>query len=242
VTLVTCARRGREEVNRPLQSTPGGGFLRPKSDWSRRDIAAASALPMPMSAGDVADELRINLDTLKWCLEMTAHIHPVGSIDQLEDRTLLSYPQVDAIRVEFGHFTGSQIEAQVTDRQGHFDEAQDELSRLISSYEAAIRCGVAESTIRGWVHRKKLTPVEYRKEYSGGSRTAYFKQIDVHRANEASKRKAAVVARQPQPRFTDEDEALNQLTAAVAACLKAGLTDIPTLVQQIIDTAELDQD
>jgi hypothetical protein len=196
---------------------------------------------MPPSAGDLANELRINLDTLKWCLEMTADIHLAGSIDQLEDRTLLSYPEIDAVRAEFGDLTGSKIEAQFADRQGRVDEAQDELSRLISTYEAAIRCGVAESTIRGWVRRKKLTPVEYRKDYSGGSRTAYFKQIDVHRANEASKAKAAVVARQPQPRFTDEDEALNQLTAAVAACLKAGLTDIPALVQQIVDDTELDQ-
>jgi hypothetical protein len=35
----------------------------------------------------------------------------------------------------------------------------------------------------------------------------------------------------------DRDEVLNQLAAAVAACLKAGLTDIPVLVQQIIDAA-----
>jgi hypothetical protein len=48
--------------------------------------------------------------------------------------------------------------------------------------------------------------------------------------DQASKAKAAAVARQPQPRFTDRDEALNQLTAAVAACLKAGLTDIPVLL------------
>jgi hypothetical protein len=70
---------------------------------------------------------------------------------------------------------------------------------------------------------------------------AFFNQIDVHRANESSKAKAAVIARQPQPRFTNRDEALNQLTAAVAACLKAGLTDIPILVQQIIEGAEPDQ-
>jgi hypothetical protein len=120
---------------------------------------------MPPSAGDLANELRINLDTLKWCLEMTAHIHLAGSIDQLEDRTLLSYPEIDAVRAEFGDLTGSKIEAQFADRQGRVDEAQDELSRLISTYEAAIRCGVAESTIRGWVRRKKLTPVEYRKDY-----------------------------------------------------------------------------
>jgi hypothetical protein len=64
---------------------------------------------------------------------------------------------------------------------------------------------------------------------------------DVHLANEASKGKAAVVARQPQPRFTDEDEALNQLTAAVATCLRAGITEIPALVQQIVDGVEPNQ-
>ena len=72
--------------------------------------------------------------------------------------------------------------------------------------------------------------------------TAFFRQIDVHLANEASKGKAAAVTRQPQPRFTDRNEALNQLTAAVATCLKAGITDIPALVQQIIDGVEADQD
>ncbi|HMI33447.1 MAG TPA: hypothetical protein VK499_04920 [Propionibacteriaceae bacterium] len=67
---------------------------------------------------------------------------------------------------------------------------------------------------------------------------AFFRQIDVHLVNEASKAKAAAVTRQPLPRFTDRDEALKQLTAAVAVCLEAGLTDIPLLVQQIIDEAE----
>jgi predicted site-specific integrase-resolvase len=80
------------------------------------------------------------------------------------------------------------------------------LARLISTYEAAERCGVAMSTIRGWVRRKKLTPVEYRHGM------AFFRQIDVHRANEASKAKAAAVTRQPQPRYSDRNEALAQLT------------------------------
>jgi hypothetical protein len=172
---------------------------------------------------------------------MTAHTHRAGFHDRLEDNSMLSYPEIDAVRAEFGHLTGSQIEAAFADRQGHLDEAQDELSRLIPSYEAADRCGVAESTIRGWVHRKKLTPVEYREPYPGAPRMAFFNQIDLHRANQASKAKAAVVARQPQPRFTDRDEALNQLTAAVAACVEAGLTDIPLLVQQIVDGTELGQ-
>ena len=115
------------------------------------------------------------------------------------------------------------------------------MARLITTYEAAERCGVAESTIRVWVHRKKLTPVEYRELYPGGPRMAVFKQIDVHRANEASKAKAAAVTRQPQPRYSDRNEALSQLTTAVATCLKAGITDIPALVQQIIDDVETDQ-
>ena len=194
-----------------------------------------------MSAGDLADELRINLYTLKWCLEMTARIHRTAFHDRLQDNALLSYPEVDAVLAQFGQLTGSQIEAEFAERQGHVDEAHDELSRLISSYEAAERCGVKESTIRGWVHRKKLTPVEYRELFPGGPWMAFFKQIDVHRANEASKAKAAAVARHPRPRLTDRDEALSQLTAAVAACLEAGLTDIPILVQQIVDDTELDQ-
>jgi len=33
----------------------------------------------------------------------------------------------------------------------------------------------------------------------------------------------------------------NQLTAAVATCLKASITDIPALVQQIVDGVEPDQ-
>ena len=215
--------------------------MRPKSDWSRREIADSSSLPMPPNAGDLAEELRINLETLKWCLEMTAHVHQAAFHDRLEDNSLLSYPEIDAVRSEFGDLTGSQIEAEFADRQGHLDDAQDELSRLIPSYEAAERCGVAESTIRVWVHRKKLTPVEYRKEYPGGSRTAFFKQIDVHLVNQASKAKAAAVTRQPQPRYSDRNEALNQLAAAVATCLKAGITDIPALVQQIVDGVEPDQ-
>jgi excisionase family DNA binding protein len=193
---------------------------------------------MPMSAGDLAGELRTNLDTLKWCLEMTAHIHQAPFHDRLVDNSRLSHPEIDAVRAEFGHLTGSQIEAEFADRQGHLDKAHDELSRLISTTEAAERCGVSESTIRGWVHRKKLTPVEYRELYPGETR---INQIDVHRANQASQAKAAAVARRPQPRFTDREEALNQLTAAVPACLEAGLTDIPLLVQQIIDSADLDQ-
>jgi hypothetical protein len=80
---------------------------------------------------------------------------------------------------------------------------------------------------------KSSTLVEYRDGM------AFFRQIDVHLVNEASKAKAAAVTGQPQPRFTDRDEALNQLTAAVAVCIEAGLTDIPLLVQQIIDEAEL---
>jgi hypothetical protein len=196
---------------------------------------------MPLTAGDQAAELRINLVTLKWSLEMTAHIHRAAFHDRLEDNSLLSYPEIDAVRTQFGHLTGSQIEAEFADRQGHLHKAHNELSRLISTYEAAERCGVTESTIRGWVHRKKLKVVEYRELDSGGPRMAFFNQIDVHRANESSKAKAAAVARQPQPRFTDRDEALNQLTAAVAACLKAGLTEIPILVEQIIDDFEPDQ-
>jgi len=77
------------------------------------------------------------------------------------------------------------------------EAAQDELSRLISTYGRAERCGVTMSTIRGWVRRKKLTPVEYRDGM------AFFKQIDVHLVNEASKAKAAAVSRQPQPRYSD---------------------------------------
>jgi hypothetical protein len=53
-----------------------------------------------------------------------------------------------------------------------------------------------------------------------------------------AKLRPAAVTRQPQPRFTDRDEALNQLTAAFAVCLEAGLTDIPGLVKQIIEGAE----
>jgi hypothetical protein len=68
---------------------------------------------------------------------------------------------------------------------------------------------------------------------------AFFRQIDVHLANEASRAKAAAVA--PLQLYTDRNEALNQLTAAVAACVKAGLTDIPVLVQQIVDSTEPDQ-
>jgi hypothetical protein len=196
---------------------------------------------MALTAGDLANELRINLDTLKWCVEMTAHTHRAAFHDRLEDNSMLSYPEIDAVRAEFGHLTGSQIEAASADRQGHLNEAHDELSRLISTYEAAERCGVAESTIRVWVHRGKLAPVEYRQLDPGSPRVAFFNQIDVHRANQASKAKAAAVARQPQPRFTDRNEALNQLTAAVAACLETGLADIPILVQRIIDGAEPDQ-
>jgi hypothetical protein len=106
---------------------------------------------MPMTADDLATELRINLVTLKWCLEMTAHIHRAPFHDRLEDNSLLSYPELDAVRAEFGHLTGSQIEAEFADRQGHLDKAHDELSRLISTYEAAERCGVKESTIRSEV-------------------------------------------------------------------------------------------
>jgi hypothetical protein len=196
---------------------------------------------MPMSAGDLAGELRTNLDTLKWCLEMTAHIHQAPFHDRLVDNSRLSYPEIVAVRAEFGHLTGSQIEAEFADRQGHLDKAHDELSRLISTTEAAERCGVSESTIRGWVHRKKLTPVEYRELSPSGPRMAFFRQIDVHLANEASRAKAAAVARQPLQLYTDRNEALNQLTAAVAACIKAGLTDIPVLVQQIVDSTEPDQ-
>jgi hypothetical protein len=196
---------------------------------------------MPMTAGYLAAELRINLVTLKWCLEMTAPIHRAAFHDGLADNSMLSYPEIEAVRAEFGHLSGSQIEAEFADRQGHLDKANDELSRLIPTYEAAERCGVSEATIRGWVKRKKLSVVEYRQLDPGGPRMAFFNQIDVHRANESSKAKAAVIARQPQPRFTNRDEALNQLTAAVAACLKAGLTDIPILVQQIIEGAEPDQ-
>jgi hypothetical protein len=169
---------------------------------------------------------------------MTAHVHRGSFHDRLADNSLLSCPEVDAVRAEFGDLTGSQIEVKLAERQGHLNEAHDELSRLISTAEAAERCGVAESTIRGWVRRKKLTPVEYRELYPGETR---INQIDVHRANQASQAKAAAVARRPQPRFTDREEALNQLTAAVPACLEAGLTDIPLLVQQIIDSADLDQ-
>jgi hypothetical protein len=196
---------------------------------------------MALSAGDVASELRINVETLKWCLDMTAHVHRGPFRERLQDSSLLTYPEVDAVRAEFGDLNGAQIEAKFAERQGHVDEAPDELSRLISIYEAADRCGVAESTIRGWVHRNKLMVIEYRELDPGGPRVSFFNQIDVHRANQASKAKAAAVARQPQPRFTDRDEALNQLTAAVAACIDAELTDIPLLVQQIINGANLDQ-
>jgi hypothetical protein len=189
---------------------------------------------MPMSAGDLATELGINLDTLKWCFDTTAYCGFIP--DPLEDTSLLSYPEVDAVRDRFGHLSGVEIEIEYAERHFQPDErAQDELSRLISSWEAADRCGVTMSTIRGWVHRKKLTPVEYRDGM------AFFKQIDVHRVNEASKAKAAAVTRQPQPRYSDRNEALSQLTTAVALCLKAGITDIPALVQQILDNAKLDQ-
>lgn len=191
---------------------------------------------IPPNAGMLAQDLRINLTTLKWCIDMTAHVHRGPHRDPLEENSLLSYPEVDAVCDQFGHLTGTQIEAefadkqgQVADRQARLDSAQDELARLISTFEAADRCGVAESTIRGWVHRRRLTPAEYRDGL------AYFRQVDVHRVNEASKARAATIARQPQPRFTDKDQALNLLSAAVAACVGAGLTDIPVLVQDILD-------
>jgi len=162
------------------------GSLHPKSDWSRRDIAAASDLPMPPSAGDLVAEFGINLDTLRWCLNATTQIHGAYFTDPLTDNSLLSYPEVEAVREQFGHLTGIEIEIEYAQRLFRPDEAaQDELSRLISSYEAAERCGVAESTIRVWVHRKKLSPVEYRDGM------AFFRQIDVHLVNEASKAKAA---------------------------------------------------
>jgi hypothetical protein len=107
--------------------------------------------------------------------------------------------------------------------------------QLFQRDHRAERCGVAESTIRVWVHRKKLSPVEYRDGM------AFFRQIDVHLVNEASKAKAAAVTRQPQPRYSDRNEALSQLTAAVATCLKAGINDIPALVQQIVDGVEPNQ-
>jgi DNA-binding transcriptional MerR regulator len=197
---------------------------------------------MPPTAGDLAAEFGINLDTLRWCLNATTHIHGTYFPNPLEDNSLLSYPEGEAVREQFGHLTGIEIEIEYAQRLFHPDTAaQDELARLITTYEAAERCGVAESTIRVWVHRKKLTPVEYRELYPGGPRMAVFKQIDVHRANEASKAKAAAVTRQPQPRYSDRNEALSQLTTAVATCLKAGITDIPALVQQIIDDVETDQ-
>jgi len=189
---------------------------------------------MPMSAGDLAAELGIDLETLKWCLDTTAYVGYFA--DPVNDSSLLSYPEVDAVRDRFGQLSGIEIEIEHAERHFQPDErAQDELSRLISSYEAAERCGVTMSTIRGWVHRKKLTPVEYRDGM------AFFKQIDVHLVNEASKAKAAAVTRQPQPRYSDRNEALSQLTAAVAICLKAGITDIPALVQQIVDNAKPNQ-
>lgn len=161
---------------------------------------------------------------------MTALVHRGRAyFDGLRDDTLLSFAEIDAVREKFGHLTGSQIEAEFGDRQGNLDTARDELSRLISTWEAAARCGVAEATIRGWVHRKKLSPVEY---IDG---MAYFRQVDVHRANQASKARAATLAREPEPRFTDRDEALNQLAAAVALCLEAGITDLPVLVLDIVD-------
>lgn len=191
---------------------------------------------MPPSAGDLVAEFGINLDTLRWCLNATTHIHGAYFTDPLTDNSLLSYPEVEAVREQFGHLTGIEIEIEYAQRLFRPDEAaQGELSRLISSYEAAERCGVGESTIRVWVHRKKLSPVEYRDGM------AFFSQIDVHLVNEASKAKAAAVTRQPQPRYSDRNEALSQLTAAVATCLKAGINDIPALVQQIVDDVEPNQ-
>jgi hypothetical protein len=67
---------------------------------------------------------------------------------------------------------------------------------------------------------------------------AFFRQIDVHLVNEASKAKARGRHPTTTATLTDRDEALNQLTAAFAVCLEAGLTDIPGLVKQIIDGAE----
>jgi hypothetical protein len=196
---------------------------------------------MPMSAGDLAGELRTNLDTLKWCLEMTAHIHEAPFHDRLVDNSRLSHPEIDAVRAEFGHLTGSQIEAEFADRQGHLDKAHDELSRLISTTEAAERCGVSESTIRGGCTARSSRLSNTASCLQAGPGMAFFRQIDVHLANEASRAKAAAVARQPLQLYTDRNEALNQLTAAVAACIKAGLTDIPVLVQQIVDSTEPDQ-
>jgi hypothetical protein len=191
---------------------------------------------MPPVASDLAAEFGINLDTLRWCLNATTHIHDAYFPNPLEDNSLLSYPEVEAVRQQFGHLTGIEIEVEYAQRHFQSDVgAQDELSRLISSWEAADRCGVAMSTIRVWVHRGKLTPVEYRDGM------AFFKQIDVHLVNEASKGKAAAVTRQPQPRYSDRNEALSQLTAAVATCLRSGITDIPALVQQIVDDVEPDQ-
>jgi len=161
---------------------------------------------------------------------MTAPVHRGRPyFDGLQDDTLLSFAEIDAVREKFGHLTGSQIEAEFGDRQGNLDTAQAELGRLIPTWEAAARCSVAEATVRGWVHRKKLSPAEYRDG------VAYFRQIDVHRANQSSKARAATLAREPEPRFTDRDEALNQLAAAVALCLEAGITDLPVLVQDIVD-------
>jgi hypothetical protein len=62
---------------------------------------------------------------------MTAHVHRGSFHDRLADNSLLSCPEVDAVRAEFGDLTGSQIEVKLAERQGHLNEAHDELSRLI---------------------------------------------------------------------------------------------------------------
>ena len=206
-------------------------MVRPKSDFRSVDEEGAAA---PIHVGRLAEELGVSVAVVTWCLQATAHIHRSPTRSRLPDHFRLNESEVAAVRDCFGGLPAAEIEAQQADYVGRM--AEDEATSLISGYEAASRCGVAESTIRGWVHRGKLSPVEY--AYG----MAWYRQIDVQLANQASRAKAAVVARQPEPRSIDRNEALNQLTMAVAACLQAGLTDIPDLVQKILDPAEPVQD
>jgi hypothetical protein len=205
--------------------------VHPKSDNQPDSGDDAASL---IKAGELAEELGVSIEVMKWCLQATAHIHRSSTSSRLHPDFRLNQFEVAAVRHCFGSLPAGEIEAQHAEFVRR--AAEDEATSLISGPEAASRCGVAESTIRGWVHRGKLSPVEY--AYG----MAWYRQIDVQLANQASKAKAAVVSRRPEPRSMDRNEALNQLTMAVAACMEAGLTDIPGLVQKILDSAKPVQD
>jgi hypothetical protein len=71
---------------------------------------------MPPCAGDLASELRINLEALKWCLDMTGHVHRGPSGNDYDECSQTADPEAnrdEMNRQVVGHQTEPELQAQV---------------------------------------------------------------------------------------------------------------------------------